>query len=123
MLRTDKRQPAAGDDGDAARRWNAPCTGFPKAQPVGSNGTRGVFPLPGFSCEAPPMKKPIRTRHLLAAAAFSDAMRHILAEEGTFTLADSTDPRRFWTWNGLEWREELLPVAAAALELQPAQAE
>ena len=47
-------------------------------------------------------------RRQLAAAAFRDAMRHILAEDGVFMLADHEDPRRVWSWNGLGWREERL---------------
>ena len=55
-----------------------------------------------------------RNRQRLAAAAFRDAIRHILADEGVFTLADHQDPRRFWTWNGTGWREELIPVEGTA---------
>jgi hypothetical protein len=46
------------------------------------------------------------------AAAFRDAVRHILAEEGRFTLADGEDPNRFWTWDGVDWTAE---VAAAPI--------
>jgi hypothetical protein len=56
------------------------------------------------------MKRRVRNRDRLRASAFRDAMRHILADDGVFTLADHQDPRRFWTWNGTGWREELIPV-------------
>jgi hypothetical protein len=46
----------------------------------------------------------------LAADAFRDAVRHILAEDGIFTLADRQDRTRFWNWNGVGWREERLPA-------------
>jgi hypothetical protein len=66
------------------------------------------------------MRKRLRQRDRMAASAFRDAVRHILAEEGVFTLADHRDPRRFWSWNGAGWREELLPVEGTAGDaLQP----
>jgi hypothetical protein len=53
------------------------------------------------------MRKRFRRRDHLA---FRDAVRHILADDGVFTLADHRDPRRFWSWNGVGWREERIPV-------------
>lgn len=66
------------------------------------------------------MRKRIRNRDKLAASAFRDAVRHILAEEGAFTLADHKDPRRFWTWNGTGWREEMIPLDVTIEDARPA---
>jgi hypothetical protein len=63
----------------------------------------------------------------LAADAFRDAVRHILAEDGVFTLADRHDRTRFWSWNGVGWREERVPIgrsprmraANGSLRVQP----
>jgi hypothetical protein len=57
------------------------------------------------------MRKRLRRREHHAASAFRDAVRHILADDGVFTLADHRDPRRFWSWNGTGWREERIPIA------------
>ena len=66
------------------------------------------------------MRTRIRNKQRLAASAFRDAIRHILADDGVFTLADHKDPRRFWSWNGTGWREELIPIEGAIDEEQPA---
>jgi hypothetical protein len=61
------------------------------------------------------MKRRIRNRD----RAFRDAVRHILADDGIFTLADHRDPRRFWSWNGTGWREELIPGGTDAVQPSP----
>jgi hypothetical protein len=64
------------------------------------------------------MKRRIRNRDL-ATSAFRDAVRHILADDGIFTLADHRDPRRFWSWNGTGWREELIPSTTDSVQPSP----
>jgi hypothetical protein len=57
---------------------------------------------------ANPTRSP-RHAQTLAAQAFRDAVRDILAVDGVFSLADEAAPDTVYHFDGLIWRKERLP--------------
>jgi hypothetical protein len=67
-------------------------------------------------------RRPNRTQKL-AAQAFRDAVRDIVAVEGVFTLADEAERNTIYHFDGVHWMREELPARRRTARLVEVEVE